>query len=395
MKILVISNGKGEDSIAVTVLQILQGVIQTNRDSCGTKPVIKALPIVGEGNAYRKIGIEVTGANRTQPSGGFPLQKVSMLVSDLRSGLFSAIRKQFRTIRAENPDMILAFGDIFPVILGLLAKKPVIHIGTAYSVHLRKLLRLEKWLFQQCKLVLSRDEFTAEHLRRNRINAHSFGNAMMDDPLLDSSMFNVQCSTQEPQPSNLEPRTSNLEQMKIIGLVPSSRIDAYDNLQRMLEVIRLIPQKERITFLVSVAPNLDMQKIQAIIDPFKEDVQLELSRESLGYDIRRSSLMLGMTGTGNEQVVGLKTPLVLLEGSGPQSSKGRLNHYKKLLGKAIFIPKGSQQKIAQQIGELLQDDQRMREMGEGGAERMGQPGAAEKMAEAILEEMKRLEYEKL
>jgi uncharacterized protein (TIGR03492 family) len=61
--LLVLSNGHGEDLIAIRILRELQQ--QPN------SPKIVALPIVGEGNAYKKLDISLIGSVQTMPSGGF------------------------------------------------------------------------------------------------------------------------------------------------------------------------------------------------------------------------------------------------------------------------------------------------------------------------------------
>ncbi|MFC1595768.1 lipid-A-disaccharide synthase-related protein [Candidatus Margulisiibacteriota bacterium] len=362
-KILVISNGKGEDSIAVTILNELRNSVEA------TGVEIKALPVVGNGKGYSSADIEVVGSTEILPSGGFPLQKLTVLFKDIKAGLLATPIRHLHCIKQETPDFILAVGDIYPVLLGLLAKRPVIHIGTAYSVYLRSIMLLERWLFKKCLLVISRDRATAEHLCSKGIKAQYLGNAMMDDPLLDPE-----------SPENALPTAK-----RIIGLVPSSRIDAYDNLARMLEVVDKLPaeQSKGLTFVVPAAPSLDLERIKIIVNEYSSRMDIIIFTGSLGEAIRKSILVIGMTGTGNEQVSGLKTPLVLLSGSGPQSSAKRLKHYENLLGEAVFVPRGSTQKIGEQIGQLLSDKKRMARMGRVGAERMGESGGARRIAGAI------------
>ncbi|MFC1478834.1 hypothetical protein ACFL57_05190 [Candidatus Margulisiibacteriota bacterium] len=406
MKILILSNGKGEDSIAVTVLDQLRQVI----GSAELTVDLAAMPLIGNGNAYAKAGIEVIDSADILPSGGFVLQKFSSFIADIKAGLFALHSRQLKTIKHEKPDLIIAFGDIFPVILALLTGKPVIHVGTAYSVHLRKLITLEKWLFHKCRLVLSRDELTASHLRDCDINALCVGNPMMDDPLLEGTLnqspgkpgsgtgqakglrdLGTETTSTATDSSDAELTTENYQpttKKDVVGLIPSSRIDAYDNLQKMIEVIQYIPQKDNLLFLVSVAPNLDTEKIASIVSGYQDQLDLKLVKGSLGDVIHPSKIAMGMTGTGNEQVVGLATPLVLLQGSGPQSSPARMKHYQKLLGDAVFVPQGNDEQVGKQIGALLKDVEHLEQMGQVGVKRMGPPGAAKAMAAMIYEYIK-------
>ena len=63
MKLLVLSNGHGEDIIATRILKQLQ--------SLAPELELVALPIVGEGYAYRKLNIPLAGRVQQLPSGGF------------------------------------------------------------------------------------------------------------------------------------------------------------------------------------------------------------------------------------------------------------------------------------------------------------------------------------
>ncbi len=63
MEILVISNGHGEDVIAASIVEALTALAKVSK--------ITALPLVGEGYAYKKLQIPLIGTVKTMPSGGF------------------------------------------------------------------------------------------------------------------------------------------------------------------------------------------------------------------------------------------------------------------------------------------------------------------------------------
>ncbi|TVP70359.1 MAG: hypothetical protein EA342_01580, partial [Leptolyngbya sp. LCM1.Bin17] len=63
MDLLCVSNGHGEDSIAVRLLKQLRRLPGA--------PPLAALPIVGEGGAFQKAGIPIVGPTQTLPSGAF------------------------------------------------------------------------------------------------------------------------------------------------------------------------------------------------------------------------------------------------------------------------------------------------------------------------------------
>ena len=63
VQLLVLSNGHGEDMIAVRIIHALQQL--------SSPPDIFALPIVVEVRAYKKIDIPIIGKVRHMPSVGF------------------------------------------------------------------------------------------------------------------------------------------------------------------------------------------------------------------------------------------------------------------------------------------------------------------------------------
>ncbi|MFM7908457.1 MAG: hypothetical protein ACKPA9_25910, partial [Microcystis sp.] len=63
MKLLFLSNGHGEDEIAIRIIKRLQ-----SSPHC---PDITALPLVGNGYAYTRLGIPLLDRGQKMPSGGF------------------------------------------------------------------------------------------------------------------------------------------------------------------------------------------------------------------------------------------------------------------------------------------------------------------------------------
>ena len=91
LQLLVLSNGHGEDVIAVRILQAL--LQQAN------PPDIYALPLVGEGLAYQNLNIPLIGAVRTMPSGGFIYMDGRQLARDVRGGLVQLTWSQIQAVR--------------------------------------------------------------------------------------------------------------------------------------------------------------------------------------------------------------------------------------------------------------------------------------------------------
>jgi uncharacterized protein (TIGR03492 family) len=58
---------------------------------------IHALPLVGEGHAYRRIQIPTVGPTKTMPSGGFIYMDIFQLLGDIKAGLLSLTVDQVGT----------------------------------------------------------------------------------------------------------------------------------------------------------------------------------------------------------------------------------------------------------------------------------------------------------
>ena len=57
------------------------------------------MPIVGNGNAYRKLQVPILGPIQVLPSGGFTYVNRWLLLKDIQAGLLGLTLKQFLTVR--------------------------------------------------------------------------------------------------------------------------------------------------------------------------------------------------------------------------------------------------------------------------------------------------------
>ena len=244
VKIMFISNGKGEDSIAYTIIKALQNVANEEKP---TEVFIKALPLVGNGRAYERSGVNLVGNWKELPSRGFGGQRVSSLLKDISAGLMHITREQISVLNNEAAtcDVLVCVGDMYPVLLaGLFTDKPIVHVATAISAYFHKYSLLERWLFKKfCKLVITRDLPTAQYLLQHKGRAAYFGNPMMDDEAIRSDGLKY-----------------SIGDRHIVTLVPSSRGDAYENTARMLKVIEEIGHKQSMAWILYLAPKNTKKK---------------------------------------------------------------------------------------------------------------------------------------
>ncbi len=400
--ILVLSNGHGEDLIGSMVV----------REARALRPSldVAAFPLVGTGKAYRDAGIEVVGVQRPMPSGGFAKHGVALLARDVMAGLLALTLGQVSHIRRLRPrvEVVVCVGDAYPVLLaGVFARRPVVCLSTAKSEYIRGHHRAEKWLMRRvCRLVFARDERTARELAGSGINAAYAGNVMMDAFSITGENFGL-----------------SLER-KVVGILPGSREEAYRNMARILEAVELLAVMtgNSLDFVVALAPSLDVHALaQAILPagwryvPGTEDVlrsgvvgRLERGREGVagpgsdaqgqarvlvtqrmfGDVLNVSSVVIGLSGTGNEQAAGLGRPVVAFPGRGPQFTARFARAQKRLLGEALaLVESGGAEAVAREVLAILGDPARVSTMRRAGYERMGEQGAARRTAKILLDQI--------
>ena len=384
--LLFISNGHGEDMIAQAIIDELEG-----KDL-----KFKALPLAGKGCAYDASRAERLGPKRELPSGGFACQGMGHFLKDIVRGLPGLILSQAKTMHraSSSIDLTICVGDVYTVILaGLFVRRPIVFIATYKSDYTGGYLGIERWVMRhQCQLVIPRDEPTCRSLQNSGIKTSFAGNAMMDCLKIGDEDFGLS------------------KGVKVIGLLPGSRQEAYRNLKDMLiklqTIIRLSKAGEGIISLLALAPSLNPDQIakdlprgwrlEPVLDLEREKgivanlcsnhhIEVKVVRGRFGEVIKRSDLILGLAGTANEQAAGLGKPIITFVGHGPQTTKKRMLEQKRLLGKSILFIEGNDEAVARGTWRILHDPELIEQMGKAGGERMGPPGGAKRMANLILE----------
>ncbi len=400
MKLLCLSNGHGEDAIGCRILKALQQQPHP--------PELAALPLVGAGQAYETLGIPIVASVKVMPSGGFVYMDGRQLARDLKGGLLPLTWSQFKAVRSwrQGGGVILAVGDILPLLFAWASGAPYAFVGTAKSEYYRRdeagilprrdwLGRLgsrlgsaywpwERWLMSRpaCKAVFPRDHLTAETLKQLHIRAFDLGNPMMDDL----------------EPTGISFKPAHIAQPLTIVLLPGSRApEAYNNWERIVEAmsgVMLTFANRPLLFLGAIAPGLSLERLASplLAEGWKEQngqfiqqhATLVLTQTAFNDCLHEADVAIGMAGTATEQFVGLGKPAVTLIGRGPQFTplfaKGQARH----LGPSVTLiekPTG----VGKAIGSLLADPDRLHLIAENGRRRMGQPGAARKIAAQITE----------
>ena len=432
LRLLVLSNGHGEDIIAVRILQELQR--QSN------PPEIFALPLVGEGRAYQQLDIPLIGSVRIMPSGGFIYMDGRQLARDVRGGLLQLTFTQIKAIRRwvssqkklGNKRAILAVGDIVPLLFATFSGSNYAFVGTAKSEYYvqdeagllpRKSQGArwenfsgsvyhpwERWLMsrRRCKAVFPRDSLTTEALKQWPIPAFYLGNPMMDG--LQPTFLRQQFYSQDNQ-------QQEIVRPFVVTLLPGSRPpEAYANWETMMIAVSALMASfqerdsifytsNRVIFLGAIAVGLDShilsQSVQSqgwrtesvcpiqIADPniltFKqENAYLLLTQKAYNDCLHLGDIAIAMAGTATEQFIGLGKPAIAIPGNGPQYNRGFAEAQSRLLGSSLILVEQPAE-VARVVQSLLKDPDILQNIAENGLRRMGKPGASLRIAECLQE----------
>ncbi|MBP0003048.1 MAG: lipid-A-disaccharide synthase-related protein [Cyanobacteria bacterium SBC] len=409
MKLLCLSNGHGEDAIAVRILQELQQHPQA--------PDLAALPIVGEGRAYGKLpDVPIVGPVKSMPSGGFVYMDGRQLWRDVRGGLLGLTWAQWRVVRtwAKQGGAILAVGDIVPLLLAWMSGAPYFFVGTAKSeYYLRDEIGLlprrtwfekleswsgavylpwERWLMsrKRCQSVFPRDGLTTLYLQKFGIPAYDLGNPMMDGFAVKS------LSEEEEQSRSLT-----------VALLPGSRSPEaernWEQIANAAAILREAHSHRSISFLGAISPGLDLDPFchvletygwrptppkRSIDDPEARSFALSnativLTQNAFESCVRRADLAIAMAGTATEQFAGLGKPVIAFPGAGPQYTKAFAEAQSRLLGQSLILLDRAEQ-IGNIVERLLGDPDWLQSISENGRRRLGRSGAAKRIAESVV-----------
>lgn len=353
-RILFLTNGHGEDQTAARIIKNLPQGFD-----------ISVYPLVGEGLEFKNLYVKVLEPRRALPGGGFSLRNFWTLPKDLFYGLFTLFHSQMKrlfSLRGQF-DLVIAIGDFVPIVGALFTKTPFIFVGVNKSEYYHSLgfnyTFFEKYILKKyAKIVYARDEITAESLKDYGINAIYAGNPLMDGL---SAMTN-------DLPAGRQANLKMSNEGHIIGFLPGTR---EGDIGKNLEDFRKIQIE-----LKKIDKNLKFLTAYKDPDHTFEDI------------IFNSDIVIGLSGTGNEQAAGIGKPVVAFIGRGSQYNKKFANAQKQLLGEALALTRRDPIKVAEEVWEILNDKQRQEYMAETGKKRMGDAGSVEKISGDISDMLK-------
>lgn len=397
-RVLLLSNGHGED---------LSGALLA-RDLQQRGVVVEALPLVGHGHAYRQAGIPILGSTRDFSTGGLGYTSLGGRLTELREGQYLDVLRRLRNLRGRRDRLIVAVGDLLPVLVAWLCRRPAVVYLVAYSSHYEGRLRLPwpcGWLLRRRHMlrIWSRDPLTAGDLSSQLARpVHFLGNPFLDLVATDDA----------PIP-NAAPQT--------LAVLPGSRLpEALRNLERLLGLLSRLPERlqpsQRLALQAALVSSLDAERVGRLAAPLgwrlrpgrgvadglapqvleRGQQRLQLHWGRFAAVLRGSDLVVSMTGTAAEQAVGLGKPVLQVEGEGPQFTAGFAEAQRRLLGPGLLCAAGhgdahlqaSAELAAIALDRLADPDQGpawRAELADVGRQRIGPPGGSERMAAAIME----------
>jgi uncharacterized protein (TIGR03492 family) len=398
-KVLFISNGHGEDLNGSLILKALNQ----------QQPEIElaAMPVVGEGNAYRQLGVNIIGPTKSLPSGGFIYMNCWKLVEDVFAGLLSLLLWQIKAVQAYSKDCtaIFATGDIVVLFMAYLTGKPFTAFlvsTSAYYEGRNSIPLISLWLLRssRCQIIFTRDQFTAEVLQREGFNQATFAGYPVMDALVQTG------------------RNLYLSPAPMVALLAGSRLpESLTNLEILLDVAiatYLINSDISLQFRLAITPNLletdahgmSLLQLTALKKNWQNlgdgwlfyaphQIKIYCTAQAFSDILEQSDIVVGMAGTAIEQAVGLGKPVIQIPNVGPQFTYRFAEAQMRLLGESVqTIGKNAAtpQTIldaAQAIHRTLSDSDYLQRCLVNGLERVGQPGGSMSIARTFYQNLQK------
>lgn len=370
-RLLFISNGHGEDSIAAEIIRRLPGGV-----------VAEAYPVIGEGLAYANV-CAVVGPRAQVASEGWRNVRWSLL-RDLVSGGVGALVPGLEFCRrvVGHYDGVVVVGDIVGVALCWLAGlRNVVYLDVYKTGYGRLYWPIERWLIgRTAAAVFCRSERLAAPLRSRGIDARCAGNVMMDT---------ITYGDYDAQSRRTRPRA--------VTLLPGSRQFTAANFTLQVEALSMIAPDRRPDIFLAAAGGVSLEALArsaglAVKGPMTGEagdggtlvgagLTVHVARGAAGNVIEAADLVLSQAGTATIQALGLGKPVVAFVGA--RDRRSRVRSESALFGEARQLVSAHAERLAEATERLLADPDECRRLGAVGRDRIGDPGAILAIVETI------------
>lgn len=377
-RVLFISNGLGEDSIAAAIIRRLPSGI-----------VAEAYPTIGEGHAFDGV-CDIVGPRARLPSQGWRNVRGSVARDLLSGDLFSNIGAALRFGRdiGNAYDLAIVVGDIVGVAgCFLVGAKGIVYLDVYKTGAGRLYSAAERWLIgRTADVTFCRSESLAAPLRAAGQDARCAGNVMMDT--IAYGDYNT---------------TPRRRRFTAVALLPGSRQFTAESFSLQIEALSLVTPTKRPDIFLALAGTVSLEQLAqaaglTIRQPATAEaadagtlvgggLTVQVARGAAGNLIGGADLVLSQAGTATVQALGLGKPVVTF--INPRDRRSRVRDENALFGEARIVVKPDAEALAETIERLLDDSAERKRLGAIGRERIGPPGAIDEIVKAIMERANR------
>ncbi|MCA9837923.1 MAG: lipid-A-disaccharide synthase-related protein [Trueperaceae bacterium] len=379
LNVTFLSNGHGEDTIAVSLAKALLEQLPDAE--------LSAFPTVDMGKAYETLSIPILGPRQIMPSSGLLMHNWELFQGDIRAGFIPMTLKQIRGLSRLKTDVLIVVGDAFALLLSSFVK-------TRYRFYLQTLVSAHHAAPKTRHL----NRFFMEHLSypervliRHLVNQTYVRDALTERVLKATGLTQVSYLG-NPMLDGLGGKPMHLPS-PVITLLPGTRAYAPRALELMLDAVS---QLNSVTALVAWALETDIPTFPhwqqtnpgteiGLVRKLEQGSNQVLFFKGRYADCLHSAdLVIGTSGTANEQAAALGKPVVAFDVP-PLYSEAFLENQKRLLAEALTVVKADAQEIALAIQTLLSDKAGYQLATTRGQERMGKAGGSKALIKDMLE----------
>jgi uncharacterized protein (TIGR03492 family) len=371
-RLLFISNGYGEDSIAAEIIRRLPDGV-----------TVEAYPTIGEGLAYRNV-CPVVGPRAQVASEGWRNVRGSVL-RDLVTGTPTTILPGLafgRRLR-HHYDRVVVVGDMVGV-MGCFASgiRRIVYLDVYKTGFGRLYSPLERWLLRRtAETVFCRSDRLAAPLRAAGIDGRCAGNVMMDT--VSYGDYDVGARRSRPM---------------AVALLPGSRQFTVESFALQIAALRRLKPEARPDIFLAAAASVSLEALAkgaglAVKGPITgeagdggtlidDELIVHVTRGAAGNVIESADVVLSQAGTATIQALGLGRPVITFVHR--RDRKSRVRDESALFGEARLVLPPDAERLAATLERLLDDAPERMRLGEIGQTRVGGPGAIHAIIDAIL-----------
>lgn len=363
-RLLVISNGIGEDSIGAEIVKRLPPAFE-----------VEAYPTLGAGRYYEGV-CRIVGPRAELASQGSRVNR-GTVARDIATGGLATIPPGLAFMRRSRDayDHHLVIGDFIGVAgCWLSGISGITYLDVYKTGYGRPYAAIERWIIERtCRTVFNRSERLARTLVAAGVDARAAGNVMMD-----------------AIPFGKYDAASRRSRRLAVTLLPGSRDQTAENFALQIGALAALPEALRPDVFVAVAEGVSVaalaQQAALRLDPpvvegphlgmlTGRGLRVHAARGVLGNLLAASDLVLSQAGTATIQALGSGRPVITF--TRPADRMKRFLEENRLFGEARRLVPAETPALAAALRALLEDAAEIARLGAIGRERIGGPGAIE------------------